>query len=141
GGVIEDVAREIGRIPVPPDQDRILVAIGFAPGGALFFDHPPERLEALHHILVQPLVQRAFVKPVVVLNPEATEVLFDVFEHPADAKAGELVDLRRHAGGGGLGGDLGDVVAAVAAFGNGLFEHSSPDRFTEKPDLLALVVY
>ena len=45
--VIEDVGREVGRIPVPPDQDVILVGVGFEPGGALLFDNPPQRLEPL----------------------------------------------------------------------------------------------
>src|SRR5205085_4510496 len=67
----------------PTDQHLIFAAIRFEPGGVVLANDTAERLEPLDQLAIQPLIEAALVKPVVMTNPQTAEVLLDVAPNPA----------------------------------------------------------
>ena len=149
--VVGQVAREVGRLAVGPDDDPVLVVavlLGAQPERAVLLVGVAELGEPVDRLLHgAALVQVVLVEVDVEVDAEVVQRGLDLVEHQLDADAAE--DLLRLVLGQveGVGAlledvldDLGDVGAAVAVLGGRLAAGAGQQGPGEPVDLGAVVV-
>src|SRR5438132_8275594 len=102
-------------VAISADQYLFLFGARDEPDRAVLFGDPAFGPQCLERLLGQALVEAALAEPVVMANPEPVEVTRDSGHHRLDPEVGEEVCIRGHTLALCLVGDLGHIVAAVAA--------------------------